>query len=90
MKSETVSEVAPMSGSGVMTSPTRSPASAAVALPAVASAVAALMTNMPITASHRPPASPQSRSSAAPAAMSTAPSTQPAVAAVWVARARSP
>ena len=90
MKSATVSQVAPMSGSGVMTSRTRSPASAAVEVLVAASAVAALMTNMPIKASHSPSASPQNSSSATPAAISTAPSTRPAAAADWVARARSP
>ena len=53
MKSETLSQVPPMSGSDVMTSPTRIPARAAAAV----SATAALITNMPIRTSHSPPTS---------------------------------
>ncbi len=90
MKSATVIQVPPMSGSGVMMSPTRSPARAAAAVSAVASAAAALITNTPIRASHSPSASAQSRTSPRPAIMSTAPMARPAAAADCAARTRSP
>jgi hypothetical protein len=89
MKSATVIQVPPMSGSGVMTSPARRPAGAAAAVSAVASAVAALITNMPIKASHSPPISARSRISPMPMAMNAAPRTRPA-AADCAARTRSP